>query len=147
MSDDADTVFPYTTATLADGRAITVHQLTAAGEDRVRSDLEVIGQPMREAFSVIDDAEQTAQRLQGLVSDYGPQLSRLVRESTGLTPDDWEQITLEDALNLKLTWLGVHLRPLAYERMIVATMAHALSRGAKSQQRSSGAATPETPET
>jgi hypothetical protein len=146
--DEASIVWPDQTATLADGRDVLVRQLRAAQEDRHHADVVPIRRAIREQIGRADDADTVAAGFYAILDEHGPALSRLVRACTGLTDEDWESLTSDDLARLRITWLGVHLRPFAQLHLMVQMMVGAVaSGGSSSPAPSSERDTPETPET
>lgn len=147
--EEAEKVWPDQSVTLSDGRTVCVRQLRAAQEDERHNDVVPIRRAVREQIGGSQDAETISAGFYAILDDHGRALSRLVRACTDLTHGDWQNLTTDDLALLRITWLGVHLRPFAQLHMLVQTMTGAVvgSGGSSSPEPSSEPDTPETPGT
>lgn len=147
--EEAEKVWPDQSVTLSDGRTVCVRQLRAAQEDDLHADIVPIRRAVREQIGGASDADTISSGFYSILDDHGPALSRLVQACTDLTEADWKTLNSDDLAILRITWLGVHLRPFAQLHMLVQTMTGAVvgSGGSRSPEPSSGPDTPETPGT
>jgi len=124
--NEAQVLWPDQTVTLSDEREVTVCQLRAAQEERYHDDVVPIRRAIRDTIGHSDDPDEVTAAFYKILDEHGPSLSRLVRACTDLTGEDWETLTSHDLAHLRVTWLGVHLRPFAQLHMMVQVMTQAV---------------------
>ncbi len=145
--DESAIVWPDREVTLSNGSNVEVYQLRAAHEDRLHDDLVPIRQRVLEMVGHSDDPALISDSFWSIIDEHGPALSRLVRASTDLSEGDWNQLTSDDASDLKITWLAIHLRPFARLRLSVKAVSQALARGTSAGSNSPAPSSePDTPE-
>lgn len=130
--EETEIVWPDRDVELDDGRVVTVRELRAAQEDQLHGDLVPVRNAVQDLMGPHGEIGDLRKAIRRIIDEHGPRLSRLVRACTGLTAEDWDQISADDAASLKITWLAVHLGPFGATELAGAAMLGAIAASGRS---------------
>lgn len=141
--DEAALLWPEREVQLADGRKVTVREMTWGQSLRLARHWRPLADGL---FELIGDgnAERDIEpdEVAALLEDHGDDALELLAACSDLDRNQAEGVGLVDGQTLLITWLGVHLRFFARRRVVGRSVSEGMKRGVRVARTTAGRSAP-----